>query len=43
MVLSIVLASRKRDKPAWLWGVSLGLAALLGLIAVGLAAAWILL
>ena len=42
LVLSIVLASRRRDKPAWLWGVSLGLAILLGLIAVGLVAVWIL-
>jgi hypothetical protein len=43
LALSIVLASRKRDKPAWLWGVSLGLAILFGLIAAGLIAAWILL
>ena len=42
LVLSIVLASRRRDKPAWLWGVSLGLAVLFGLIAVGLVLAWIL-
>lgn len=42
LVLSIVLASRRRDKPAWLWGVSLGLAILFGLVAVGLAAVWIL-
>jgi hypothetical protein len=42
LVLSIVLASRKRDKPAWLWGVSLGLAILCGLIAAGLAAVRIL-
>ena len=42
LVLSIVLASRRRDKPAWLWGVSLGLAILFGLIAVGLVLAWIL-
>ena len=42
LVLSVVLASRRRDKPAWLWGVSLGLAVLLGLIAVGLVAVWIL-
>ena len=42
LVLSIVLASRRRDKPAWLWGLSLGLAILLGLIAVGLVAVWIL-
>ena len=42
LVLSIVLASRRRDKPAWLWGVSLGLAVLFGLIAVGLVAVWIL-
>ena len=42
LVLSIVLASRRRDKPAWLWGVSLGLAILFGLIAVGLVAVWIL-
>ena len=43
LALSIVLASRRRDKPAWLWGVSLGLAVLFGLIAAGLIAAWILL
>ena len=42
LVLSIVLASNRRDKPAWLWGVSLGLAVLFGLIAVGLVAVWIL-
>ena len=42
LVLSIVLASRRRDKPAWLWGVSLGLAILFGLIAVGLVAVRIL-
>lgn len=42
LVLSIVLVSRRRDKPAWLWGVSLGLAVLFGLIAVGLVLAWIL-
>ena len=42
MVLSVILCSRRRDKPAWLWGVSLGLAILLGLIAVGLIAVWIL-
>ena len=42
LVLSIVLASRRRDKPAWLWGVSLGSAILFGLIAVGLIAVWIL-
>lgn len=42
MVLSVILCSRRRDKPAWLWGVSLGLAFLLGLIAVGLIAVWIL-
>ena len=43
LALSIVLASRRRDKPAWLWGASLGLAVLFGLIAAGLIAAWILL
>ena len=42
LVLSIVLASRRRDKPAWLWGGSLGLAILFGLIAAGLAAVRIL-
>lgn len=42
MVLSVILCSRRRDKPAWLWGVSLGSAILLGLIAVGLIAVWIL-
>ena len=42
MVLSVILCSRRRDRPAWLWGVSLGLAILLGLIAVGLIAVWIL-
>lgn len=42
LVLSIVLAFRRRDKPAWLWGVSLGLAVLFGLIAAGLAAVRIL-
>jgi hypothetical protein len=42
LVLSIVLASRRRDKPAWLWGISLGLAILFGLIAVGLVLVWIL-
>ena len=42
MVLSVILCSRRRDKPAWLWGVSLGSAILLGLIAVGLIAIWIL-
>ena len=42
LVLSIVLASRRRDKPAWLWGVSLGSAILFGLIAMGLIAVWIL-
>ena len=42
MVLSVILCSRRRDRPAWLWGVSLGLAILLGLIAVGLVAVWIL-
>ena len=42
LVLSIVLASRRRDKPAWLWGVSLGLVILFGLIAVGLVLTWIL-
>lgn len=42
LVLSIVLASRRRDKPAWLWGVSLGLAIVFGLIAVGLVTVWIL-
>ena len=43
LALSIVLASRRRDKPAWLWGLSLGLVVLFGLIAAGLIAAWILL
>ena len=42
MVLSVILCSRRRDRPAWLWGVSLGLAILFGLIAVGLIAVWIL-
>ena len=42
MVLSVILCSRRRDKPAWLWGVSLGLSILFGLIAVGLTAVWIL-
>lgn len=42
MVLSVILCSRRRDKPAWLWGVSLGLVILLGLIAMGLIAVWIL-
>lgn len=42
LVLSIVLTSSRRDKPAWLWGVSLGSAILFGLIAVGLVAVWIL-
>lgn len=42
MVLSVILFSRRRDKPAWLWGVSLGLVILLGLIAMGLIAVWIL-
>ena len=42
MVLSVILCSRWRERPAWLWGVSLGLAILLGLIAVGLVAVWIL-
>ena len=42
MVLSVILCSRRRDKPAWLWGVSLGSAILFGLIAVGLVLAWIL-
>ncbi len=42
LVLSIVLASSRRDKPVWLWGVSLGSAILFGLIAVGLVAVWIL-
>lgn len=42
MVLSVILCSRRRDRPAWLWGVSLGLAFLFGLIAVGLVAVWIL-
>ena len=42
MVLSVILCSRRRDKPAWLWGVSLGSAILFGLIAVGLTAVWIL-
>lgn len=42
MVLSVILCSRRRDRPAWLWGVSLGLAFLFGLIAVGLIAVWIL-
>ena len=42
MVLSVILCSRRRDRPAWLWGVSLGLAILFGLVAVGLVAVWIL-
>ena len=42
LALSIVLASRRRDKPAWLWGLSLGLVVLFGLIAAGLIAGWIL-
>ncbi len=42
LVLSVILCSRRRDKPAWLWGVSLGLAILFGLIAAGLIAGWIL-
>lgn len=42
VALSVILCSRRRDKPAWLWGVSLGLAILFGLIAVGLIAVWIL-
>ncbi|MBO5511835.1 MAG: hypothetical protein J6B24_08895 [Clostridia bacterium] len=42
LTLSVILCSRRRDKPAWLWGVSLGMAILLGLIAVGLIAVWIL-
>ncbi len=41
-VLSVILASRRRDKPAWLWGVSLALAIAFGLIAAGLIAVWIL-
>lgn len=38
MVLSVILCSRRRDRPAWLWGVSPGSSFLLGLIAVGLIA-----
>jgi hypothetical protein len=41
-VISVILASRRRDKPVWLWGVSLGLAIAFGLIAVGLILAGIL-
>ena len=41
-VLSVILCSRRRDKPAWLWGISLGLAIVFGLIAAGLIAVWIL-
>lgn len=42
LTLSVILCSRRRGKPAWLWGVSLGMAILFGLIAVGLIAVWIL-
>lgn len=41
-VLSVILCARRRDKPAWLWGISLGLAIAFGLIAAGLIAVWIL-
>ena len=42
MVIMALLAMERRNKPKWLWGVSLGLAILLGLIAMGLIAVWIL-
>lgn len=41
-VLSVILCARRRDKPAWLWGISLGMAIAFGLIATGLIAVWIL-
>lgn len=42
LALSAVLAARRRDKPAWLWGMSLGLTVLFGLVAIGLLTVWII-
>jgi hypothetical protein len=41
-VISALLAMDRKNKPKWLWGASLGLVILFGLIAAGLAAVWIL-
>ena len=41
-VISALLAMDRKNKPKWLWGASLGLVILFGLIAVGLIAVWIL-
>ena len=41
-VISALLAMERENKPKWLWGASLGLVILFGLIAVGLIAVWIL-
>lgn len=42
MVIMALLATERRNKPKWLWGASLGLVILFGLIAAGLAAVRIL-
>ena len=42
MVIMALLAKERRNKPKWLWGASLGLVILFGLIAAGLAAVRIL-
>ncbi len=42
MVIMALLAMERRNKPKWLWGASLGLVILFGLIAAGLAAVRIL-
>ena len=42
MAIMDLLAMERRNKPKWLWGASLGLVILFGLIAAGLAAVRIL-
>ena len=42
MVIMALLAMERENKPGWLWGASLGLVILFGLIAAGLAAVRIL-
>ena len=42
MVIMALLVMERRNKPKWLWGASLGLVILFGLIAVGLVLTWIL-
>ena len=42
MVIMALLVMERRNKPKWLWGASLGLVILFGLIAAGLAAVRIL-